>query len=112
MARIMQSARPPLLVQGGGCNYFLRRVGSCASMPVSKLSTLLRLILAASLTAGASSAKPADVKAGAGHYTTHLRAGGEREPPAAIGRAAGSLRPVQTNQWYSSLLFEAWPHPL
>jgi endoglucanase Acf2 len=81
-------------------------------MPVSKLSTLLRLVLAASLTAGASSAKPADVKAGAGHYTTHLRAGGEREPPAAIGRAAGSLRPVQTNQWYSSLLFEAWPHPL
>ncbi len=54
----------------------------------------------------------AEVKVGLGHYTTHLRAGGEREPPAPLPRADGVARPVPTNQWYSSLFFERWPQPL
>jgi endoglucanase Acf2 len=54
----------------------------------------------------------AEVKVGLGHYTTHLRAGGEREPPAVRPRADGQPRPVPTNQWYSSLFFEKWPQPL
>lgn len=57
-------------------------------------------------------AHAADVKAGAGHYTTHLRAGGEREPPSPRPRAGGLVRPVATNQWYSSLFFERWPQPM
>lgn len=64
------------------------------------------------LTAAASAPQAADVKVGAGHYTTHLRAGGEREPPPVQPRADGPWRPVPTNQWYSSLFFEKWPQPL
>ena len=64
------------------------------------------------LIAGGSASHSAEVKAGLGHYTTQLRAGGEREPPATIGRADGQPRPVPTNQWYSSLFFERWPQPL
>lgn len=61
---------------------------------------------------GGTAASAAEVKVGAGHYTTHLRAGGEREPPALRARAAGQTGPVPTNQWYSSLMFESWPQPL
>jgi len=62
--------------------------------------------------AGAQAAEAADVPVGRGHYTTHLRAGGEREPPAAQPRVPPLQRPLPTHQWYSSLLFETWPQPL
>jgi endoglucanase Acf2 len=62
--------------------------------------------------AGVSAVCADTVRVGAGHYLTHLRAGGEREPPALRIRASGKTVPVPTNQWYSSLLFDAWPQPL
>ncbi|HJV60105.1 MAG TPA: glycosyl hydrolase [Albitalea sp.] len=64
------------------------------------------------LSLAAAAATAADVPVGLGHYTTHLRAGGEHEPPAPIARADGHQAPVPTNQWYSSLFFERWPQPL
>jgi endoglucanase Acf2 len=70
------------------------------------------LVMGLILMAGVSAVYADTVRVGAGHYTTHLRAGGEREPPAPRVRAAGPTAPVPTNQWYSSLLFDAWPQPL
>lgn len=76
----------------------------------------MHALTAALLVGAALLATPAvdaaDVKVGLGHYTTHLRAGGERQPPVPRPRADGLARPVPTNQWYSSLFFEAWPQPL
>jgi len=79
---------------------------------VPKPYHFLRLLLAAILIAGGFDVRSADVQTGLGHYMTHLRAGGEREPPAPVLRAGGAHRPVPTNQWYSSLLFGPWPQPL
>lgn len=76
------------------------------------MHALIAAAVVAMLSATVTMAEAADVKVGLGHYTTHLRAGGEREPPAPLPRADGQPRPVPTNQWYSSLFFEKWPQPL
>ncbi len=54
----------------------------------------------------------AELTVGLGRIATELHAGGEREPPPAIGRAPSFTGPVPTNQWFSSLLFTSWPQPL
>ena len=63
------------------------------------------------LIAPGTGPQAAEIKVGLGHYTTHLRAGGEREPPAVNPRGVPPA-PLRTNQWYSSLYFETWPQPL
>lgn len=53
-----------------------------------------------------------DVAAGLGSYSTTVREGGERLPPKDIYRTTNISGPVQSNQWYSSLLFSRWSQPL
>ena len=52
----------------------------------------------------------APTRLGPGSYSNTLRPGGEREPPPAAWRNGSG--PVQSNQWYSSLLFSRWSQPL
>src|SRR3954471_24975367 len=73
---------------------------------------MVAFMLSATPLALMPTAQATEVKVGLGHYVTHLRAGGEREPPAVMPTADGKPRPVPTNQWYSSLFFERWPQPL
>ncbi len=73
------------------------------------IRTLCYLVLLATMSL---TAEAADVPVGRGHYTTTLRPGGEREPPPAVGRLPSLQGPVETNRWYSSLLFSTWPQPL
>lgn len=70
------------------------------------------LMVGLSVHGGLSVASADVIKLGAGHYTTHLRAGGEREPAALKPRYGMKNAPVPTNQWYSSLLFDTWPQTL
>jgi endoglucanase Acf2 len=73
---------------------------------------MVAIMLSTSAFAAMPTAHANEVKVGLGHYLTHLRAGGEREPPAVMPTADGKPRPVPTNQWYSSLFFARWPQPL
>jgi len=50
----------------------------------------------------------APVKLGLGQYDTEMALNIERQPP--VLRYEGG--PAPTNQWYSNLLVEKWPHPL
>ncbi len=73
-----------------------------------RMKTLTTLLFGALLGAFAP-ARAADVPVGLGAYRTTLNAGGERQPPATTFHGAG---PLPTNQWYSSLLFAPFSHPL
>jgi hypothetical protein len=71
---------------------------------------MVAIMLSTSAFAAMPTAHANDVKVGLGHYLTHLRAGGEREPPAVMPTADGKPRPVPTNQWYSSRHRRRLPH--
>ncbi|MBL0296009.1 MAG: hypothetical protein IPQ21_02135 [Betaproteobacteria bacterium] len=77
---------------------------------MNRIQRMVLLLLAAAFAGPGALAQPA--KAGAGTYFLAPK-GGEARPPQAPMRTEDMLKTAaQTNQWYSTLLFNAQPEPI